>query len=108
MRALQEKRERAIGPLVEALAKRSRLLAELAALDASYGKAYVEAEAAGWTQEELAQLGADVPAKRPRTRRKRSTARGKSAEQSPVAPQTAVRAAEVSGGQPSAGVAVSV
>ncbi|MFI6209173.1 hypothetical protein ACIBAI_22665 [Streptomyces sp. NPDC051041] len=72
MRALQETREQAITPLVEILAKRSALLEELAALDASYGKAYVEAEAAGWTAGELAQLGAEEPVKRPRVRSKRS------------------------------------
>ncbi|MFI9155666.1 hypothetical protein [Streptomyces sp. NPDC053367] len=74
MRALQERREAAAGPLVEILAKRSMLLEQLAALDEPYGKAYVDAEAAGWTAVELADLGADEPVKRPR---KRSRSAGK-------------------------------
>ncbi|MFB7091493.1 hypothetical protein [Streptomyces sp. NPDC056296] len=72
MRTLQERREAAAAPLVDVLARRSRLLVLLAELDEPYGKAYVDAEAAGWTPEELAQLGADEPAKRPRARSKRS------------------------------------
>ncbi|MFD5588807.1 hypothetical protein ACFWII_34005 [Streptomyces sp. NPDC127063] len=90
MRALQERREAAVGPLVEILAKRSELLAQLAALDESYGKAYVDAEAAGWTSDELTQLGADEPVKRPRvrSRRKGSAARKSAAEASEAAPKT--------------------
>lgn len=64
----------AAGPLVEVLAKRSSLLEQLAALDEPYGKAYVDAEAAGWTADELTKLGADEPVKRPR-RRSRAAAR---------------------------------
>lgn len=72
MRTLQEHREAAAVPLVDVLAKRSSLLEQLAALDEPYGKAYADAEAAGWTQEELTRLGAEEPAKRPRGRSKRS------------------------------------
>ncbi|SCD34365.1 hypothetical protein GA0115245_14656 [Streptomyces sp. di188] len=74
MRELQERREAAAKPLVDILAKRSRLLEQLAELDEPYGKAYVDAEAAGWTAEDLAKLGADEPVKRPR---KRSRSAGK-------------------------------
>lgn len=74
MRELQERREAAAKPLVDLLAKRSRLLEQLAELDEPYGKAYVDAEAAGWTAEDLARLGADEPVKRPR---KRSRSAGK-------------------------------
>ncbi len=74
MKALQERREEAAGPLVEILAKRSRLLEQLAELDEPYGKAYVAAEAGGWTTEELAEIGAEEPVKRPR---KRSRSAGK-------------------------------
>lgn len=97
MRALQANREQAIGPLVEVLAERSALLKELAALDASYGKAYVDAEAAGWTPEELAQLGADEPVKRPRvrSRRKGSAAKRPASETSAATPQTDSPAAAV-------------
>jgi hypothetical protein len=77
MRELQERREAAAKPLVDILAERSRLLEQLAELDEPYGKAYVDAEAAGWTAEDLAKLGAEEPEKRPRvrSRRARSSAR---------------------------------
>ncbi|MGI5397247.1 hypothetical protein [Streptomyces sp. CA-251251] len=71
MRALQERGEATAGPLVDVLAKRSVLLEQLAALDEPYGKAYVDAEVAGRTPEELAKLGADEPVKRPRVRSRR-------------------------------------
>lgn len=85
MKALQERREAAAGPLVDLLAKRSILLEQLAALDEPYGKAYVDAEAAGWTTEELAKLGADEPVKRPR-KRSRSTAKRTDGQASGTAP----------------------
>ncbi|GHB76053.1 hypothetical protein GCM10010331_74920 [Streptomyces xanthochromogenes] len=77
MREVQERRMAAAGPLVEVLAKRSGLLEQLAELDEPYGQAYVDAEAAGWTTEELTNLGADEPVKRPRTRPKRSRSSAK-------------------------------
>jgi hypothetical protein len=83
MRTLQERREAAAGPLVEVLAKRSSLLEQLAALDEPYGKAYADAEAAGWTQEELTKLGAEEPAKRPRGRSKRSRSSARAAAEAP-------------------------
>ncbi|MFE9437052.1 hypothetical protein [Streptomyces sp. NPDC006640] len=70
MRALTAAREQVIEPLAQILAQRGDLLAQLAALDEPYGKAYVAAEAAGWTPQELQELGADEPAKRPRVRRR--------------------------------------
>ncbi|MGW3154583.1 hypothetical protein [Streptomyces sp. NPDC001089] len=73
MRALQQRREAAVGPLVELLAERGALLKQLAELDDPYGKAYVTAEAAGWTSEELAELGADEPVRRPRQRKRSRT-----------------------------------
>lgn len=75
----------AAGPLVEVLAKRSSLLEQLAELDEPYGKAYVDAEAAGWTAEELTKLGADEPVKRPR-KRSRPTARKADGKTSGTAP----------------------
>ncbi|MGW3415623.1 hypothetical protein [Streptomyces sp. NPDC000888] len=74
MKEVQELRMAAAGPLVDVLAKRSTLLEQLAELDEPYGKAYVDAEAAGWTSEELTKLGADEPVKRPR-KRSRATAK---------------------------------
>ncbi|MDX3867253.1 hypothetical protein [Streptomyces europaeiscabiei] len=89
MREVQERRlERrmaAAGPLVDVLAKRSTLLEQLAELDEPYGKAYVDAEAAGWTAEELTNLGADEPVKRPR-KRSRSTAKRTGAQTAAAAP----------------------
>ncbi|MCX4481909.1 hypothetical protein OOK44_36650 [Streptomyces cellulosae] len=88
MRDLQERREAAAKPLVDILAERSRLLEQLAELDEPYGKAYVAAEAAGWTAEDLAQLGAEEPARRPRvrSRRARSSARKADSQPTPTAP----------------------
>lgn len=80
MRELQERREAAAKPLVDVLAKRSRLLEQLAELDEPYSKAYVDAEAAGWTAEDLAKLGAEEPAKRPRVRSRRSRSSAKKAD----------------------------
>lgn len=96
MRALQADREQAIGPLVEVLAKRSALLKELAALDASYGKAYVEAENAGWNVTELKALGADEPVKRPKGRpRKRSVTRKSAVDPAGPTPQLSTPPAAV-------------
>ncbi|MGW0188123.1 hypothetical protein ACWDV7_20460 [Streptomyces sp. NPDC003362] len=83
MRELQDRREAAAKPLVDVLAKRSRLLQQLAELDEPYGKAYVDAEAAGWTAEDLAKLGAEEPARRPRVRSRRSRPSGKKADGQP-------------------------
>ncbi|MEU9755268.1 hypothetical protein AB0D90_19350 [Streptomyces althioticus] len=80
MRELQERREAAAKPLVDILAERSRLLEQLAELDEPYGKAYVAAEAAGWTAEDLAKLGAEEPAKRPRVRSRRARSSAKRAD----------------------------
>ncbi|WP_345637895.1 hypothetical protein [Streptomyces thinghirensis] len=85
MRELQERREAAAKPLVDVLAKRSRLLEQLAELDEPYSKAYVDAEAAGWTAEDLAKLGAEEPAKRPRVRSRRSRSSAKRADSQPSA-----------------------
>ncbi|MFJ6709260.1 MULTISPECIES: hypothetical protein [unclassified Streptomyces] len=84
MMEVQERRMAAAGPLVEVLSKRSGLLEQLAELDEPYGKAYVDAEAAGWTADELTKLGADEPVKRPR-KRSRPAAR-KANAQAPAVP----------------------
>ncbi|MEU9535809.1 hypothetical protein AB0D00_26315 [Streptomyces sp. NPDC048213] len=74
MRALQETREAAIKPLVDVMSEKAELLSALAALEPKYGKAYVDAEAAGWSPAELSTLGADEPVRKPR---KRSRSAGK-------------------------------
>ncbi|MFD8269191.1 hypothetical protein [Streptomyces althioticus] len=77
MREAQAAREKAFEPLAEILGKREELQRQLAELDAPYAEAFVAAETAGWTAEELKAIGAEEPAKRPkgRSRSRRSTAK---------------------------------
>ncbi len=84
MREAQAAREKAFEPLAEILGKREELQRQLADLDAPYAEAFVAAEAAGWTAEELKAIGAEEPAKRPkgRPRSRRSTAKKAAAEAS--------------------------
>ncbi|GGO98324.1 hypothetical protein [Wenjunlia tyrosinilytica] len=91
MREVQAAREKAFEPLAEILGRRAELQRQLAELDAPYIKAFVAAEAAGWTAEELTAIGAEEPAKRPkgRPRTRRTTKREKpeaSATESPTTP----------------------
>ncbi|MFE2325332.1 hypothetical protein ACFXD5_15660 [Streptomyces sp. NPDC059385] len=65
-------KQAAIGPLAAILARRIELQTELFESEAPYGKAYVEAEAGGWSAAELAALGATEPTERPRVRRRPS------------------------------------
>ncbi|MFI9186837.1 hypothetical protein ACIGXG_31980 [Streptomyces goshikiensis] len=72
-------RKEAIGPLLEVQGQRADLLKQLALLDKPYSEAYATAEAGGWSLDELAALGAEEPAKRPKPRsraRRASTAKG--------------------------------
>ncbi|MFF4648128.1 hypothetical protein [Streptomyces sp. NPDC001389] len=64
-------KQAAMEPLAAILAERIRLTSELAATETPYGKAYVTAEAAGWSASELSALGAEEPTHRPRGRRTR-------------------------------------
>lgn len=98
MREAQAAREKAFEPLAEILGKRADLQRQLAELDAPYGEAFVAAEVAGWTAEELTAIGAEEPAKRPKGRRtsrrsaKKETPSGTSntsATEPPEAPPTA-------------------
>ncbi|MFD8415453.1 hypothetical protein ACFV2Q_27445 [Streptomyces sp. NPDC059650] len=68
MEAILAARAEAITPLLDVQGQRAELLKQLALLDEPYGKAYAEAEAGGWTAEELAALGAEEPVKRPKAR----------------------------------------
>ncbi|MGW2681085.1 hypothetical protein [Streptomyces sp. NPDC001436] len=74
-------KQAAVVPLAAILARRIQLQAELFETEVPYGKAYVEAETAGWSAEELASLGATEPTHRPRMRRSRQ-----SRAQAPAAP----------------------
>jgi hypothetical protein len=55
----------ALDPLQEILTVRLDLLKQLAETDAAYGAAYTAAEKAGWSAEQLAELGAEAPKVRP-------------------------------------------
>ncbi|WP_455355946.1 hypothetical protein [Streptomyces sp. SYSU K217416] len=68
MREVQAVREKAFEPLAEILGQRADLQRQLEELDAPYAEAFVAAEAAGWTSEELKAIGAEEPAKRPKGR----------------------------------------
>lgn len=68
MKAIQAAREEAIQPLLAVLAERQELERKLAELDEPFGISFSQAEAGGWTVEELRELGAEVPAKRPKGR----------------------------------------
>ncbi|WP_374987218.1 hypothetical protein [Streptomyces fradiae] len=102
MREAQAAREKAFEPLAEILGKREELQRQLAELDAPYAEAFVAAEAAGWTTEELLGIGAEEPAKRPKGRpRRRSTAKKETARKAPEAsvsePSTPSPAAAIPG-----------
>lgn len=77
MREVQAARERAFEPLAAILEQRAELQRQLATLDVPYAEAYVAAEAAGWTAEELKEIGVEEPVKRPkgRPRGRRSAAK---------------------------------
>jgi hypothetical protein len=96
MEEIQAARAEAIKPLAEIQEKRGELQRQLAALDEPYGKAFAEAEAAGWTTDELKAMGADEPLKRPKGRpRGRRTSAKKVAETG--VPTVTVPAQESSG-----------
>jgi hypothetical protein len=58
----------ALQPLAELVALRDELRRKLAETDDAYGRAYVSAEAAGWSAVELDGIGAETPQKRPKGR----------------------------------------
>ncbi|MFF4173655.1 hypothetical protein [Streptomyces sp. NPDC001744] len=74
MKEVQAAREEAFKPLAEILGQREELQRQLKETDTPYAEAFVAAEAAGWTTEELKAIGAEEPEKRPkgRTRTRRA------------------------------------
>ncbi|MFK0160694.1 hypothetical protein ACIQVK_52765 [Streptomyces sp. NPDC090493] len=64
-----------IKPLAEAIAERKRLQALLDDADKTYGAAYADASAAGWSTDELRKMGAEEPTRRPQGRPKGSRTR---------------------------------
>ncbi|MEU9998121.1 hypothetical protein [Streptomyces sp. NPDC050848] len=92
MEAALAVRAEAIKPLAEIQGQRAELLRRLAALDEPYGRAYAEAEAAGWSTEELRELGAEEPKKRPkgRPRSRRQIAKTSAAASASEAPSPPV------------------
>jgi hypothetical protein len=89
MEEVQAARAEAFKPLAEILAERAQLLDRLAQLEEPYGKAYATAQAGGWHPEELADLGAEEPVRRPkgRPRGRRSTPRKPSSEAAAAVPE---------------------
>jgi hypothetical protein len=71
-RALLDARAAAILPLAAARRSRHAKRAELEAAERTEVDAYREAERAGWTPQELKELGFEAPEKRPRGRPRRS------------------------------------
>jgi hypothetical protein len=88
MKERQAAREAAFEPLAEILEKRQELQRQLAALDEPYGKAFVEAEAGGWTAEELLAIGAEEPVKRPKGRSRSRRTSAKKAAPDASAPES--------------------
>ncbi len=99
MEKLQAARAEAITPLAEIQEERAELLRRLASLDEPYGKAYAEAEVAGWSPEELAEIGIDEPLKRPKGRpRTRKAVAKKTAAPAPgTSPAATIPAQETAG-----------
>lgn len=64
-----------IKPLAELVAERKRLQSLLDDTEKPYGAAYAEATAAGWSANELHQMGAEEPTRRPQGRPKGSRTR---------------------------------
>jgi hypothetical protein len=58
----------ALAPLAELVALREELRRRLAESDDAYGRAYADAEVAGWSAVELAGIGAETPQRRPKGR----------------------------------------
>lgn len=93
MKEVQAAREKAFEPLAEVLGRREDLQRQLAELDAPYAEAFVAAEAAGWTTEELKAIGAEEPAKRPKGRPRGRRASAKKAAPEASAPETSAPSA---------------
>ncbi|WP_143169157.1 hypothetical protein [Streptomyces sp. NBRC 110465] len=78
-----------IPPLAESIAERKRLQALLDANEKTYGANYADAAAAGWTPEELRQMGAEEPTRRPQGRPKGTRTRKPRTTPSPRTPAPA-------------------
>lgn len=87
-------RMRVIGPLAESLAERSRLQGLVDANEKGYGAHYAEAVAAGWTPEELRQMGAEAPTRRPQGRPKGARTQRQKAKTTTPAPRTPEQTAQ--------------
>lgn len=97
MEEIQAARAEAITPLAELLEERGELQRQLAALDEPYGRPFANAEAAGWSTEELVAMGAEEPLKRPkgRPRGKRSAPKRPAVESASSTPQSSAPTAAV-------------
>ncbi|WP_435137808.1 hypothetical protein [Actinacidiphila sp. bgisy144] len=79
-------RVEAIRPVAAALAERNRIRALLHEAEKVYGAAYSAAQGAGWSTDELKQMGAEEPARRPQGRPRSSRTRRSTSKPS-VPPQ---------------------
>ncbi|MGW2255135.1 hypothetical protein ACWCXH_33860 [Kitasatospora sp. NPDC001660] len=87
----------ALGPLEEILKQRQDLIDALAKTDGPYGEAYAAAEAAGWSVQQLASMGASEPAVRPKR------GRGRPRKSSSVPVQGTSAGAEAGAASPTVG-----
>ncbi|UWS77549.1 hypothetical protein [Streptomyces noursei] len=102
---INQRRMAAVEPLAELVAQRTELRRQLDALEETYGRQYVEAEKAGWTEEELTAMDAAPPVRRPRGRpaKKNSSRRATKAEKAaPVPSQQPRNDAQAQQGNPAA------
>ncbi|MEV8476186.1 hypothetical protein [Streptomyces sp. NPDC051173] len=97
-------RETALAPLADLMASRKRLRDELEKTEEPYARAYVEAQAAGWTAEELETLGAEEPKRRPKGRpratRRPAAPKNSAPSSSATAPENASAPDAASPGKP--------
>lgn len=93
----------AVRPLADLVAERKRLRKLLEDTEKPYGAAYAAAEAAGWTAEELRQMGAEPPTKRPAGRPRGSRSRSRSSSSS-SAPSSSTHTAASAGDRASTAI----
>ncbi|MFF5808263.1 hypothetical protein [Streptomyces sp. NPDC012746] len=77
-----------VRPLAQLIAERKRLQALLDDVEKNYGAAYVAAQAGGWTVDELGQMGASEPTRRPLGRPRKRAAKAPSRAVAPPAPRS--------------------
>lgn len=84
-RALLDDRMSVIRSLASTKKRRKEIQDALAEVDREYGKEFVAAQRAGWTEDELGRLGFEEPTRRPAGRPPRGGARRRGAASKPKA-----------------------